>query len=276
MMRSGVVRHWMVDLLALAVLCGYGGLVWLVAGGLQGTASVALDPVMAAARERGTLRIAVDIGVLPFADQQGERLVGYDIELVEIVAARMGLATEFVPTGFDGLYDTLTSGRADLIASALVYAPEQGFRARFSAFYFDAGQMLLVPEAVPVSNRRDLVGRTVGVALGSDADALARRMVRDGMPMHLVSTYDEPADVVAALQAGHLEAVMVDHMTALAAIHAHPELRIAEALSFEPLVLAMPRSAFQLEADINRILADLRREGVLTTLEQRWFGSDRP
>ncbi|WP_129670719.1 ABC transporter substrate-binding protein [Candidatus Chloroploca sp. Khr17] len=275
-MRSGFVRHWMVDLLALAVLCGYGALVWLVAGGTQGTASVALDPVMAAARERGTLRIAVDIGVLPFADQQGERLVGYDIELVEIVAARMGLAAEFVPTGFDGLYDALTSGRADLIASALVYAPEQGFRARFSTFYFDAGQMLLVPEAAPVSKRRDLAGRTVGVALGSDADALARRLVRDGLPMHLVSAYDEPADAVAALQAGHLDAVMVDHMTALAAIHAYPDLRLAEALSFEPLVLAMPRSAFQLEADINRILADLRREGVLTTLEQRWFGSARP
>lgn len=258
------------DLVAVAALLGYALLAWGAEGGAAG-GGAALDPVLAAARERSALRVAVDVGFLPFAGQDAAgALAGYDIDLARAVAERLGLRAEFVPTGYDALYDALTSGRADMIASALPYAPEQGYRARFSAVYFDAGQVLLTREGGPVGGPADLAGRRVGVALGSDADALARRMAAGG-GLALRAEFDDAGAAIAELRAGRLDAVITDGVTGLAAAQGAPGLRIAAALTSEPLVLGMARPAFQLEAEVNRALAELRAAGFLEALNARWL-----
>lgn len=274
-MSPGFFRHGKA-LLDVAALCGlllYGLLAWSAERGTP--RGPALDPVWVAAQARGSLRVATDVGFQPFAYTQDEHLVGYDIDLAQAVAARLGLDVEFVPTGYDGLYDTLVSGRADMIAAALPYAPEQGFRARFSQFYFDAGQVLVTPADSMLSGVSSLAGQRVGVALGSDADALARQLLRGGVGFTLSASYDEPAAALADLRAGRLDAVIVDNIAALEATQATAELRIAAALSSTPLVLAVPRAAFRLEAEVNRALAELRRAGFFEELNRRWF-SDRP
>ncbi len=260
--------HFLFDLVAVGVLVLYGLLAWGSAGGQGGAA---LDPILAAARARGALRVAVDVGFRPFADQVGGDLVGYDIDLAQAVAARIGLRAEFVPTGFDALYATLESGQVDLIASALLYAPEQGFRARFSSFYFNAGQVLVVPADSPIAGPGDLAQRMVGVALGSDADALAQRMSGAGAGFTVRASYDEPALALAELRAGRLDAVIADNVAALTAVQAAPGLRIAAALTTEPFVLGLPRPAFQLEAEVNRALAELRAEGFMAQLNRKWL-----
>jgi ABC-type amino acid transport substrate-binding protein len=258
------------DLLAVLLLLGYAYLAW--SASTPTPAGPPLDPVLAAAQARGTLRVATDVGFRPFTDQLADgQLTGYDIELAAALGAKLGLRVEFVPTGYDALYDALTSGRADLVASALPYAPEQGYRARFSSFYFDAGQMLLAPAAGALQSADDLAGLRVGVALGSDADALARRLARSTPGLDLRSTYDEPAQVIADLRAGTLDAAIVDHIVALAAVQTDPSLTIVEALTFEPYVLAMPTRAFQLQIEVNRALDELRAEGFLTELNGRWM-----
>jgi ABC-type amino acid transport substrate-binding protein len=254
------------DALALLILLGYLWLAWGAEGG-AGQGGPALDRVWAAAQERGALRVAVDVGYRPFVDQRGGEIVGYDVDLARAVAGRLGLRAEFVPVGFDALYSALVSGQADLVASGLPYAPEEGQRARFSSFYFDAGQVLLVPAGSPVASAADLAGLRVGVALGSDADALARRM--GGIDLR--SSYDEPGQAIAELRAGRLEAVICDNVSALAAAQSAPGLRIAAALSSEPYVLAMPAAAFQLQAEVNRALDELRAEGFFEELNERWL-----
>lgn len=259
----------LLDGVALLILVLYGLLAW-ASTRVNTPLGPTLDPIWADVQARGSLRVAVDVGFRPFAEQQGSTLAGYDIELAEAVAARLGLQAEFVPTGYDALYDALTSGRADLIASALPYAPEQGYRARFSSFYFDVGQVLVVPNGSTATSPPDLAGQRVGVALGSDADALARVSLAS-VGLVLRNSYDEPAQALLDLRAGRLDAVICDNVAALAATQSGPGLRIAMALSSEPLVLAMPRPAFQLEAEVNRALEELRNEGFFAELNQKWF-----
>ncbi|MBX0328297.1 ABC transporter substrate-binding protein [Oscillochloris sp. ZM17-4] len=257
------------DMLATGVLLAYLWLAWGAEAG--GGAGPALDRVWAAAQARGSLRVAVDVGFRPFVEQRDGDLAGYDVDLARAVAGRLGLRAEFVPIGFDALYNALVSDQADMIASALPYAPEEGERARFSSFYFDAGQVLLVPEGSPVAGAADLAGRRVGVALGSDADALARRLALATPSIDLRSTYDEPGQAIADLRAGRLDAAICDNVSALAAAQSAPGLRIAAALSSQPYALAVPASAFQLQAEVNRALAELRAEGLFEELNRRWL-----
>jgi polar amino acid transport system substrate-binding protein len=215
--------------------------------------------------------VAVDVGFRPFVDQRDGEFVGYDVDLARAVAGRLGLRAEFVSVGFDALYSALVSGQADMIASALPYAPEEGERARFSSFYFDAGQVLLVPDGSPIIGAGGLVGRRVGVALGSDADAMARRMAQSTVGMELRSAYDEPGQAVADLRAGRLDAVICDNVSALGAVHSASGVHIAAALSSQPYVLAVPASAFQLQTEVNRALDDLRAAGLFEELNSRWL-----
>ncbi len=255
----------MLDGMAIVVLIAYSWLAWSVQ-----SQEAPIDPIYAGIRERGVLRVAVDPGYRPFVEERDGMLVGFDIDLARALAAELGLEVVFVRSGFDALYDQLTSQQADLIASALPYAPEQGYRARFSQPYFDGGLMLVTRADSAIGSLSDLRERRLGVILGSEADALARRFALS-TPVTIYEA-DEEAMLIVALRSGAVDALILDHVAALGALSTG-DLRIAAALSYEPYVLAMPASAFQLELAINRALQQLDERGLLSALRQQWMGA---
>jgi polar amino acid transport system substrate-binding protein len=258
------------DLLALLLVLLYAA-VALVAQLGASLGGQGLDPVWAAARQRGTLRVASDFGFAPFTESVGGQPAGYDIDLARAVAAKLGLRVEFVSSNLDSIYDDLARGRADMAASALPYAPEQGWRVSFSTFYFNAGQVLVARAGAPISSTAELAGRSVGVALGSDADTYARGLAARDPRIRLRSTYDTAAAALADLRRGALDAVITDNTSALIELGRAPGLRLVAALTLEPYALAVPAPAFQLQAEINRALDELRREGFFEQLGARWF-----
>lgn len=268
--RWRMMWHYPLDRLALLVVAGYVALALTTALGVS-VAGQGIDPVWAATHGRGTLRVAVDFGFVPFSGWQDSQPYGYDVDLARAVAQKLGLRAEFVPSNLDSIYDDLAQGKADLAASALPYAPEQGWRVTFSEFYFNAGQVLVVPADSPIASQTQLADARIGAPLGSDADSYARKLAHDNPAMRLNSGYDTAADVLAALRRGDLDAAIVDHAAALSAINTQPGLWIAEALTFEPYALAMPNQAFTLRAEVNRALAALADEGFFEELERKWF-----
>lgn len=259
------------DLVAALVLISY----LLLALTTQLGASVAgqgLDPVWAAARQRGILRVAVDLGFHPFSGLQNNQPIGYDIDLASAIAQKLDLKVEFVPSNLDSIYDDLVKRKADLAASALPYAPEQGWRIRFSQFYFNAGQVLVVPSDSPIGGPDQLSGKTLGAPLGSDADSYARKLASSNLSIILRSDHDAPAEVLAALRSGALDAAIVDNASALLDLGPRPGLKIAgNALTLEPYVLAMPVEAYQLQGRVDQALAELRKEGFFEKLGEKWF-----
>ncbi len=76
----GWPRSWRrLDLLALVVVLGYGMLATFTALGAS-VGGQGLDPVLAAARQRGALRVAVDVGYYPFSGMQNDQPIGYDVD----------------------------------------------------------------------------------------------------------------------------------------------------------------------------------------------------
>jgi ABC-type amino acid transport substrate-binding protein len=259
------------DLLAALVLVLYAFLAISSQLGAN-LAGQGLDPVWAAAQRRGTLRVAVDYGFSPFSDIKDGQPMGYDIDLARAVAAKLGLRVEFVPSGIEAIYEDLANAKADMAASAVPYAPEQGWRASFSSFYFNAGQVLVVPRAALIAGVQQLGGRRVGAPLGSEADTYLRKLRANDPTISAQSNYDTAAEVLADLRRGALDAAIVDNAAALQAVGRDPALRLIEpALTLEPYVLAMPVAAFQLRAEVNRALEELRAEQFFEQLNEKWF-----
>ncbi|MBC8163043.1 MAG: amino acid ABC transporter substrate-binding protein [Roseiflexaceae bacterium] len=265
--------------LATLVLCVYALLALSAQFGTN-VAGQGLDPVWAAAQQRGTLRVAVDFGYAPFtgtrqAVRQGqlrEEPYGYDIELAQAIGLQLGLDVEFVPTTLESAYETLATDQADAVISALPYAPEQGWRATFSSFYFNAGQVLVVPERSPIGSVDGLRGQRVGVALGSDADTFLRGLAAKDPGLELHANYDTAAQAFADLRAGRLEAVVADNAAALAAIHQAPGLRfVPPALTLEPYAVAVSNRAYLLRDQIDAALETLRDQDWFEQAGRRWF-----
>jgi polar amino acid transport system substrate-binding protein len=263
------IRH--LDALAALVLILYAFLAVSAQLGAN-VAGQGLDPVWAAAQQRGALRVAVDYGFSPFSDLKDGQPMGYDIDLARAVAAKLGLRVEFVPSGIEAIYEDLSNHKADMAASAVPYAPEQSWRAGFSSFYFNAGQVLVVPASAPIAAVDQLGGHTIGAPLGSDADTYARKLAASNSTIIVRSNYDTAAEVLTDLRRGALDAAIVDNAAALRAVGRDPGLRlIAPALTLEPYVLAMPVEAFQLRTEVNRALDELRTERFFDQLNQKWF-----
>lgn len=265
--------------LATVVVSIYG----LLALSAQLGANVAgqgLDPVWAAAQQRRTLRVATDFGYAPFTGMRPvtvngelrEEPFGYDIDLAQAIGKKLGLRIEFVPTSLESAYEAISSGQADMVVSALPYAPEQGWRANFSTFYFNAGQVLVVPDDSSIGSTDDLAGKTVGVALGSDADTFVRSLVKNNPRLLLRANYDTPDQAFAALRAGDLDAVIADNAAALSAINRGSGLRfVPPALTLEPYAIATSTRAYLLRDTINVALESLRDEGWFEDSGRRWF-----
>ena len=68
-----------------------------------------------------------------------------------------------------------------------------------------------------------------------------------------------------------LDAVITDNVSALIAIGHMPGLTLVTALTLEPYTLVVPAAAFRLHREVNRALAELRREGFFERNGARWF-----
>ncbi|HEX5691367.1 MAG TPA: transporter substrate-binding domain-containing protein, partial [Roseiflexaceae bacterium] len=86
-----------IDITAIIVLLTYAAVVLMTELGAS-IAGQGPDPVWAAARQRGALRVAVDFGYYPFSGVEQGQPIGYDIDLARAVGRKLGLAVEFVPS----------------------------------------------------------------------------------------------------------------------------------------------------------------------------------
>ena len=257
-------RRWLLDSCALLLCLLYG---WTTLYAQRGAA----DPVWTDIRDRGVLRVGTDPGFRPFAEMRGDSFAGYDIDLATEVARRLGLRVEFKQVGYDALYDVLGAHDVDMLAAALPLAPQQGWRARLSDAYLNAGQLLMTRSGSSIRRPEDFVDKRVGAGTGTEGDTILRDLARSMPSIELHVEYETSADALAALARGELDAVIADAVAALGAQFQYPHLEVAQALSFDPYVLAVPAEAYQLASEVNQALSAMRDDGYFNRANRKWF-----
>ena len=173
--------------------------------------------------------------------------------------------------GFDSLYDALLAGRCDAVLSALPYDPLLTRDVAYSMAYFNAGPVLLVREdTTGIEGVEDLEGRVVGVDWGfvPGGDSRQRDLLR-----HLpVRRYDTAADALRALHAGEVEAAIVDRISALAYTRECEGLRtVGEPVGDVNYVIPVRPDAVLLLEKLDEALLEMRQDGTLEALQERWF-----
>ncbi len=118
-----------------------------------------------------------------------------------------------------------------------------------------------------------LDNRRVAVEWGSIGDMVGRRLERDGIALEL-APYATPDESVAALvNDPSIAALLIDYVSLRAAQGQGASIvAVGPALEGNPYVIVSPLRAYDLEEQIAKTLAQLQSEGVLATLEEKWFG----
>ena len=224
-------------------------------------------------RRRGTVRLGIegsDFGAFHF--WRGGKVEGFDADLGDAVARALGVPVHWVPlpwgSGEPGsITGTWTVGSFegfDFLVTAATKLPERIERVTFSDSYFESGQMVVVPRGGGIRSTRDLADRKVGVTRGATSEAAARSRLSRSRIVPLPSA----REVEGALEAGSLDALVVDGPVAWEMVRRHPRWTTLEArLSQEHFGVTLPGDvAWDLKELVDRVVHQERDR-----LLRKWF-----
>ncbi|WP_022891482.1 amino acid ABC transporter substrate-binding protein [Agromyces subbeticus] len=221
----------------------------------------------------GTLTVATEGTYPPFTYHEGGagELVGYDVEIAEAVAEKLGLEIQFEETQWDAIFAGLDAGRFDVIANQVSINPEREESYLFSTPYTVSPSVVVVNEGDDsISSFEDLEGKTTAQSLTSNFYQLA---VDAGANVEAVEGW---AQAVALLEQGRVDATVNDKLTYLDYLKQTPDAKLAVAAETDPSesALTFAKDKTALVKAVDEALAELREEGVLAELGEKYFGED--
>lgn len=217
------------------------------------------------------LYVGLDPNYPPFTQWTPERIEGLEADIAREIGARLGVETSILIMGYDGLYDSLYTGHVDFIISGLTVDPAYEEWVYYTSPYFDAGQVLVSRRADHYEHIRALEGKTLAVEIASAGDLAAQRWTRRLRALDVVRVM-LPDEAMQSVQRGEVDAALVDTVSARLYLAAHPDLVMAEETTVpQPYVIALRRDNFRLTAAVEDALGNMRRDGTLAALIDKWL-----
>jgi cystine transport system substrate-binding protein len=252
---------------ALALLMLSLGAGWLAPAG-------AAD-LLAAAKQRGTLRIAME-GTYPpfnFKDQKTGQLSGYDADVARLLAAKLGLKAEFVATEWSAILAGLGAGKYDVIISQVGITPKRQEAFDFSVPYTYSSPQLIVrkDETANYASLDALKGKKLGVGQGSIFEQQAK-----AVPGITIKSYPAAPENLQDLATGRIDAALNDSLMVAYLLKNSP-LPIkagARVGKVEQMGIPFAKGNPQFKAAIDKALADAAADGSLKAISVKWFGTD--
>ena len=129
--------------------------------------------------------------------------------MIKAVAEAEGLKVQVEHTGWDGLFEAVDSGKVDAGISAITITKKRKKKYDFSEPYFEAKQLILVPNDSDVSSLKDLKGKKIGVQSGTTGEIVVQKAF--GKTYEGIRGYDDTPGAIDDLVIGRIDAVVADN-----------------------------------------------------------------
>ncbi|EGI78509.1 transporter substrate-binding domain-containing protein [Hylemonella gracilis] len=222
--------------------------------------------------QTGPLRTAVDATFAPHAMAKlGGGSQGFNIDLGEELAKRLGRKIEIEATEFSGLVPGLNSKRYDFLLAPVTVTPERAKAMLFTEGYLDTDYTFLGRKGTAPTKLEDLKGKTIAVNKGSNYEGWAR----DNAAKYdfKFDVYGSNADAVQAVLATRADYNLAGTTVVAWAAKQNPALQTGYTIK-TGLVWALP---FRLDDTAGRAAASnalkcMKQDGTLAKLALKWFG----
>lgn len=221
----------------------------------------------------GTLSVGIDTPYPPFEIGTPPDVSGYDIEMMDAIAANLGLEVEYTDTGFGTIFRDTANGQFDTAAAASTITPGRENAVDFTDPYYEAQQALLVAEGSDITSVDDLSGVIVGAQDGTTGETLAN----EETDASEVRGYPEGPNAISALITGQVEAVVIDQPVAVDAVEKQGGIEIIEEIPTNELYgFAVAPDNDALREAMNEALATIKEDGTLDDLYDKYFDGATP
>jgi putative amino-acid transport system substrate-binding protein len=222
-----------------------------------------------------TIRVGMSGGYFPFTFVKQDVLQGFEVDLMNAIAAETGDTDEFSTMAFSGLIGALEAGRIDTVANEITITPDREAKFLFTQPYvYDGAQVVVRKGNDTIHGVDDLKGKTVAVNLGSNFEQLLK-----DLPFAneiTIKTYDTGIEQDTAL--GRVDAFVMDRVSSAQVIAESPLPLQLAGPPFSEIRNALPfrkdAAGEALRDKVDAAITKLKENGKLKEISEKWLASD--
>ncbi len=234
-------------------------------------------PVLQRIVQTGKIRVGMsgDQAPLNVKSRSGE-LIGFEVDLVRMMAQSMGVSVEYVVKPFPDLLPALKKGDVDIVMSGMAITPERSLEAVFVGPYMMSGKSLLTKDQAlaDVSRTEDINQQNLTIAAlrNSTSQAFAQKR----LPLAKLVTVENYDQGIQMISKGEVNALIADMPACALAVLRYPDENLATLsapFTVEPIGIAVRASELSLQSLLHNYIEAYNESGLIEMLRVQWLES---
>lgn len=239
-----------------------------------GTAGSEENDELARILQEGVLKVGVE-GTYPpitYHDESGE-LTGFDVEVAKAIGEKLGVEVEFTEAEWDSLLAAIDSGRIDTVINAVSITDARKEKYDFTEPYVSVYRNIIVKgDNDSLNSLEDLNGTTVAENITTE---YAERLEELGVTISPIDTLQQAFDLVTT---GRADFTILEDIQFYPYLEEHPDADLKIAFTIEDDVdqfaIPLKKGETRLVDAVNKALDELKADGTLSALSEKYFNSD--
>ncbi|MDR7073738.1 basic amino acid ABC transporter substrate-binding protein [Fictibacillus barbaricus] len=221
------------------------------------------------------LTIGTDAAYAPFESLNGDKIVGFDVDVLDAVMKEADLDYKLKNTGWDPLFIALQNEEVDAGISAITINDKRKKTYDFSSPYFESINMILTKEGSPIKSAKDLEGKKVSVQNGTTGQEALEKMFGKN---ENIKKFDSNVLAIQALLNGEVEAVVADNGVLKEYEKNNPDKKLVtisdkENFDSEFYGIIFPKDGDH-QDEINKAMKKVIDSGKYAEIYKKWFGEE--
>ena len=224
----------------------------------------------------GKLTICTHLPYKPFEFNQGGKVVGFDVSMLDLLAKKLGVQTSVISMDWSQIVSgaAFAAKQCDVGAGAATITPERSKAVLFSTPYFDANQALMVKSQSSYTDLASLKGKKLGVQTDTTGQIYADKQAKKYGYRTVV--YPDSLSLFNAVRAGAVDAAISDNAPELdfanrnSGVKVTAEFDTGERYGF--MVRKNDAGADKLVKALNTVIGKAHDDGTYKTIYQQWLG----
>ncbi|MGF7437259.1 transporter substrate-binding domain-containing protein [Lentilactobacillus senioris] len=221
-----------------------------------------------------TLTVGLEGTYAPYAYRQNGKLQGFEVELGQQMAKKMGLKAKFVPTKWDSLIAGLGAKKFDVVINNITVTPERKKQFIFSTPYIYSKSALILPKDSKITSVDQIKGKTFPEGTGTENSNYAKKFGANVIPSETFQ------NTVALISQGRAQGTINSREAFLSWAKDNPDNNLktmnipTDKIAASEIAAMFNKNSPKLRDKANKALKELREDGTLARLSKKYFTAD--